>query len=283
MPETTLTDQPTGNGAADVVVAVICGRDADAAWLGGFLQQVRVLADQQQLSALLDEEKTTSRTVVVVPATTGRNLPFITQTAATLRAARNTGGVRCVLAQPLGDATQVVSALKARLRRSAALQRAVSPSTRPGAPAAGTTTGADTATACGSDTGAGSYVVVVSTSIDRAGDGELVRQAGLVGDGDSTVAVEVAFDGAEPAVDDVIAARDNQPLAIVRADLCAPHEGQLPLWDPSSLAAVIGVRAQSALSRMRTHGTDGIDRPEAHSRPRQHHNTAGVPSHPPRR
>ncbi|MDO4609216.1 sirohydrochlorin chelatase [Corynebacterium sp.] len=170
-------------------------------------------------------------TPVVVPLATTRHPGPIADCAKALRWARDREGVRACLTAPLGDATAVVSALRANMRRRPA----------PGA-----------------------WTLVASAALDPFSDAELFRLARLAWQyGGSPV--EVAFDGAEPSVAAGVGrcrALAGDPAAdvrVLRADLALEPGDAAPLWSVPALAMLIGVRVREALHLLESHDDDGID------------------------
>lgn len=184
--------------------------------------------------------------VVVVPMTFGRAPAMVADCSRTLRDVRarlahgadgtdRTGAV--ALAAPFGDATMLVSRLRAALRRHEA--------------------------ACSA--------LVVSRAIDPFADAELFRLARLARQYGQPSLVEVAFHGGDDPDPDlseglervralgggapVLLPATFDPAPVTGLDL--PGEG-LPLMGPAVLRSVIDTRVAEAVHRF-DHGDDGID------------------------
>lgn len=193
------------------------------------------------LSDLVAAEGQAGDLVVVVPMTFGRAPAMIADCARTLRDVRaRTGGTRLALAAPLGDATMLVTRLRAAIRRR------------------------DLADA------AADSVLVVSPAIDPFADAELFRLARLARQYGRPELVEVAFHGGSEPDPDLagglarLDALGAQPPAIVSATLApAPPTGrELPgegeyLMGPAVVRSIIDTRVREAVHRL-DHGAGGV-------------------------
>ncbi|MFN3600858.1 MAG: sirohydrochlorin chelatase [Dietzia sp.] len=193
------------------------------------------------LSDLVMAEGESGDLVVVVPMTFGRAPAVIADCARTLRDVRGRAdGAQLALAAPLGDATMLVTRLRAAIRR-------YSP---------GDTVGAES-------------VLVVSPSIDPFADAELFRLARLARQYGRPGLVEVAFHGGsepDPDLAGGLARLDaldgGRPLLVSATLAPAPVTGrELPgegeyLLGPAVLRSVIDTRVREAVHRL-DHGTDG--------------------------
>ena len=180
--------------------------------------------------------------LVVVPMTFGRAPAVIADCARTLRDVRGrTGGARLALAAPLGDATMLVTRLRAAIRRHEL-----------------------------GDAAADS-VLVVSPAIDPFADAELFRLARLARQYGRPGLVEVAFHGGtepDPDLAGGVARLDalgsGRPMVVSATLAPAPVTGrELPgegeyLLGPAVLRSVIDTRVREAVHRL-DHGRDGID------------------------
>lgn len=194
------------------------------------------------LSDLVSAEGQAGDLVVVVPMTFGRAPTVIADCARTLRDVRGrTGGARVALAAPLGDATMLVTRLRAVIRRHELGDAAVD------------------------------SVLVVSPAIDPFADAELFRLARLARQYGRPGLVEVAFHGGtEPDPDlagglarldalgsgrPMVVSATLAPAPVTGRDL--PGEGEY-LLGPAVLRSVIDTRVREAVHRL-DHGRDGID------------------------
>ena len=191
--------------------------------------------------------------VVVVPMTFGRAPAVIADCARTLRDVRGRlhpdqlhadrphahtlAAARLALAAPLGDATMLVTRLRAAIRRHPEAES----------------------------------VLMVSPAIDPFADAELFRLARLARQYGRPGLVEVAFDGgAEPEPDlaaglaRIDALGGGRPLLVPATLAPAPVTGRdLPgegghLMGPAVLRSVIDTRVRDAVHEL-DHGRDGID------------------------
>ncbi|MDX2358484.1 hypothetical protein [Dietzia sp. PP-33] len=182
--------------------------------------------------------------VVVVPMTFGRAPAVIADSARTLRDVRGRAdGARLALAAPLGDATMLVTRLRAAIRRH---------------PEAAS-------------------VLVVSPAIDPFADAELFRLARLARQYGHPGLVEVAFHGGsepDPDLAGGLARLDalggGRPLLVPATLAPAPVTGRdLPgegehLLGPAVLRSIIDTRVREAVHRWDhgAHGPDGPDGPD---------------------
>ncbi|MDV8001478.1 hypothetical protein [Rhodococcus sp. IEGM 1408] len=186
--------------------------------------------------------------VVVVPLTFGRAPAMIADCSRTLRDVRpRLAPGSLVLAAPLGDATLLVTRLRAAIRRHSVNGNSVA------------------------DTAGAESVLVVSPSIDPFADAELFRLARLARQYGRPGLVEVAFHGgAEPDPDvaaglaRVEALGGGRPLLVSATLAPAPALGlDLPgegayLLGPAVLRSVLDTRVRDAVHQL-DHGDDGID------------------------
>lgn len=177
--------------------------------------------------------------VVVVPMTFGRAPTVIADAARTLRDVRGRlpGGARVALAAPFGDATLLVSRLRAVIRRHGAVRSAL----------------------------------VVSRAIDPFADAELYRVARLARQYGRPGLVEVAFHGGDEPDPDLgeglervrtlgggrpaLVSATLAPAPVTGLDL--PGEG-VPLFGAAPIRSVLDTRVADAVHRL-DHGDDGID------------------------
>ncbi|WP_440220185.1 hypothetical protein [Dietzia sp. MNB45] len=181
--------------------------------------------------------------VVVVPMTFGRAPAMVADCSRTLRDVRgSTDRVRLApgsvaLAAPLGDATMLITRLRAVIRRHGAVCSAL----------------------------------VVSRAIDPFADAELYRLARLARQYGQPGLVEVAFHGGDEPDPDlpeglervralggrrpVVVSATLAPAPVTGLDL--PGEGEY-LFGPAVLRSVIDTRVREAVHRL-DHGDDGID------------------------
>lgn len=181
--------------------------------------------------------------VVVVPMTFGRAPAMVADCSRTLRDVRgSTDRARLVpgrvaLAAPLGDATMLVTRLRAVIRRHGAVCSAL----------------------------------LVSRAIDPFADAELYRLARLARQYGQPGLVEVAFHGGDEPDPDlaeglerVRALGGRRPVLVSATLAAAPVTGlELPgegehLFGPAVLRSVIDTRVREAVHRL-DHGDDGID------------------------
>ncbi|MFN3338486.1 MAG: hypothetical protein ACK40Z_02180 [Dietzia sp.] len=195
------------------------------------------------LSDLVTAEGESGDLVVVVPMTFGRAPAVIADCARTLRDVRGRAdGAPLALAAPLGDATMLVTRLRAAIRRHHS----------------GDTAGAES-------------VLVVSPAIDPFADAELFRLARLARQYGRPGLVEVAFHGGsepDPDLAGGLARLDaldgGRPLLVSATLAPAPVTGRdLPgegeyLLGPAVLRSVVDTRVREAVHRL-DHGRDGID------------------------
>ncbi|MEB8325927.1 hypothetical protein NGF75_07980 [Dietzia kunjamensis] len=181
--------------------------------------------------------------VVVVPMTFGRAPAMVADCSRTLRDVRgSTDRVRLApgsvaLAAPLGDATMLITRLRAVIRRHGAVCSAL----------------------------------VVSRAIDPFADAELYRLTRLARQYGQPGLVEVAFHGGDEPDPDlpeglervralggrrpVVVSATLAPAPVTGLDL--PGEGEY-LFGPAVLRSVIDTRVREAVHRL-DHGDDGID------------------------
>lgn len=175
--------------------------------------------------------------IVVIPMTTGRNLPLIADAAKVCRWARTS---------------------HPQLRGRIALADA---------PLTGTTTVAWLRAALRTYTTAHDIAVICSTAIDPFADAELFRLARLAWTNSSGAHVTVAFEGAFPSVAQAAApflaltdASSPSTVTVIRADLNpARRASEHRLISDTALATAVNQVTQSALHLLVSHGDDGID------------------------
>ncbi|UVE96480.1 hypothetical protein [Dietzia sp. B32] len=181
--------------------------------------------------------------VVVVPMTLGRAPAMVADCSRTLRDVRGStdrarlAPGRVALAAPLGDATMLVTRLRAVIRKHGAVCSAL----------------------------------LVSRAIDPFADAEMYRLARLARQYGQPGLVEVAFHGGDEPDPDLpeglerVRALGGRRPVLVSATLApAPVTGlELPgegeyLFGPAALRSVIDTRVRAAVHRL-DHGDDGID------------------------
>ncbi|EYT58785.1 cobalamin biosynthesis protein CbiX [Dietzia sp. UCD-THP] len=197
-------------------------------------------APGRELHDLVTAELETGALVVVVPMTFGRAPAMIADCSRTLRDVRGrTGGARVALAAPLGDATMLVTRLRAAIRRHEL-----------------------------GDAAADS-VLVVSPAIDPFADAELFRLARLARQYGRPGLVEVAFHGGtepDPDLAGGLARLDalgsGRPMVVSATLAPAPATGRgLPgegeyLMGPAVVRSIIDTRVREAVHRL-DHGAGG--------------------------
>ena len=222
-----------------------CGVDASPEFittavegLDTFDQTIVTSTGTELRSTLADlgREDTENLHIVVMPMTSGRNLPLIADTAKTCQwFKRNHSNVRIALAAPPLGATTTLAFLRATLRR---------------------------------ETSADDIAVICSAAIDPFADAELFRIARLAWTHSSGADVVVAFDDVYPSVSQTLAPykatlddeslRPTRRSTVIRADL-QTAENQKPLITSTALATAISQSAKTALHLLQSHDDDGIE------------------------
>lgn len=187
-------------------------------------------------SATKDNNHGSTLRIVVMPMTSGRNLPLIADTAKVCQwFKRNHKDVCVALAAPPLNTTTTLASLRATLRR---------------------------------ETSPSDIAVVCSATIDPFADAELFRIARLAWTHSSGADVVVAFDDVYPSVSqalapykatlDVDAQRQTRRSTVIRADLQATAN-QKPLLSSTALSTAISQSAKTALHLLQSHHDDGIE------------------------
>lgn len=185
-----------------------------------------VVVRPRELSYQVDLATKDHKSLIVVPAGTGRDLRSVTQAAQTLQWAQRFGH-SVVLAPSLFDASLTISELHRHLRTAAKKHDSV---------------------------------LFVAQTVDPFADAELIRRIRLARQFSEQVLVETAFEGSWPELEQVkeqLRLLGAENPAIIRADL-GVVSGAVHLFGKAALMAAVEEAAQLAVHTLREHGDNGI-------------------------